>query len=85
MQSQLTVRLSEDLYKDVTSLAKRFGLKRSDIVRMALEKFLEGFEGWDETKPYDRIKHLVGSISSGIHDLGTSHREYLLRKFKEIA
>ncbi|MEW6419540.1 MAG: ribbon-helix-helix protein, CopG family [Nitrospirota bacterium] len=85
MQSQLTFRLSEDLDKDVASLAKRFGLKRSDIVRMALEKFLEEIEGRIETKPYDRIKHLVGSISSGIPDLGTSHREYLLRKFKKIA
>jgi len=85
MQSQLTVRLSDDLAKDISNLSKRLHLKRSDIVRMALEKFFDEFHVKKENKPYDNVKNLIGTISSGIHDLGESHREHLLRKFKQNA
>jgi len=40
MQSQLTVRLPEDLDREVSNAAERLRLKRSDIVRLALEQFL---------------------------------------------
>jgi hypothetical protein len=85
MQSQLTVRLSDDLDIGVSNLAKRLRLKRSDIVRMALERFLEEFQGIEEDRPYEKIKSLIGSISSGISDLGESHRKYLLKQFKRHA
>ena len=84
MQSQLTVRLSDDLDKDISTLAKRLRLKRSDIVRMALERFLEEFQG-KESRPYEKVKNLIGTISSGIPDLGEAHRKYLLKKFKKSA
>jgi len=41
MPSQLTVRLPDDLERDVSNVARKLRLKRSDIVRMALEKFLQ--------------------------------------------
>lgn len=85
MQSQLTVRLSDDLDKDISSLAKRLRLKRSDIVRIALEKFLEEFQGEDEIRPYEKVKSFIGAISSGISDLGESRRKHLLKKFKKHA
>jgi metal-responsive CopG/Arc/MetJ family transcriptional regulator len=84
MQSQLTVRLSDDLDKEISALSKRLRLKRSDIVRMALERFLEGFQG-EESRPYEKVKNLIGTVSSGISDLGESHRKYLLKKFKKSA
>lgn len=37
MKSQLTIRLTDDLEEDLSVLTERFRLKRSDIVRMALE------------------------------------------------
>lgn len=40
MQSQLTVRLSEYLDKDISNLAHKLHPKRSDIVRIALERFV---------------------------------------------
>ena len=52
---------------------------------MALEKFVMQAEGEEESSPYDRVKSLLGSLSSGIPDLGESHREHLLRKFKRYA
>ena len=85
MQSQLTVRLSDDLEKEISNLSKRLHLKRSDIVRMALEKFLDEFQVREDTTPYGKVKNLLGTISSGIRDLGEAHREHLLRKFKRNA
>jgi metal-responsive CopG/Arc/MetJ family transcriptional regulator len=85
MKSQLTIRLPDDLEEDLTVLTKRLRLKRSDIVRMALEKFIGEFKGDEETKPYDRVANILGTISSGIPDLGEAHRRYLLKKIKRHA
>lgn len=85
MNSQMTVRLTDALEKDISMLARKLRLKRADIVRMALEKFVKEAEVDDESSPYDRVKNLLGSVSSGIPDLGESHREHLLRKFKHYA
>jgi len=85
MQAQLTVRLTEDLDKGVAALAKKLHLKRADIVRIALQKFLEGVEKEEEVSPYDKIHGLIGSLQSGIADLGEAHREHLLKKFKSRA
>ncbi|MBM4147097.1 MAG: hypothetical protein FJ240_12645 [Nitrospira sp.] len=85
MNSQMTVRLTDALEKDISMLARKLRLKRADIVRMALEKFVKEADVDDESSPYDRVKNLLGSVSSGIPDLGESHREHLLRKFKHYA
>jgi len=85
MNSQLTVRLPDSLENSLSILAKKLHLKRADIVRMALESFIKQAEGNEESSPYDRVKSLLGSVSSGISDLGESHREHLLRKFKRHA
>jgi len=85
MNSQLTVRLPDDLDKGLSMLARKLRLKRADIVRMALERFLKEAGAEGESRPYDRVKGLLGSISSGISDLGESHREHLLRKFRRLA
>lgn len=85
MNSQLTVRLPDDLDKGLSVLARKLRLKRADIVRMALERFLKETDTAGENRPYDRVRGLLGSFSSGIPDLGESHREHLLRKFKHLA
>jgi metal-responsive CopG/Arc/MetJ family transcriptional regulator len=85
MKSQLTLRLPDDLQEDLTVLTKRLRLRRSDIVRMAIEKFIGELKGDEETRPYDRVANILGTISSGIPDLGESHRRYLLKKIKRHA
>ncbi|MEW6740818.1 MAG: hypothetical protein ACOYU2_01885 [Nitrospirota bacterium] len=35
-------------------------------------------------KPYERVKNLIGSVSTGLHDLGEKHRKHLLRKLKGV-
>lgn len=85
MQSQLTIRLPNRLASDVATLAKRLHLKRSDVVRIALEKIVEEFHVEEGGKPYEKVKDLLGSISSNIPDLGEAHRRHLLGKFKKNA
>ncbi len=80
MKSKLTIRLPDDLEEDLAALAKRLRLKRSDIVRMALEKFLGEFKAGEELNPYNRVVNIIGTISSGIPDLGEAHRKYLFRR-----
>lgn len=84
MQSQLTVRLSDDLDRGISELVKKLRLKRSDIVRMALEKFVGEFQD-EAARPYDKVRQLIGSISTGIPDLGKAHRNHLLKRFKKDA
>lgn len=85
MQSQLTVRLTDDLDKGVAALAKKLHLKRADIVRMALRKFIDGVERDTEVSPYEKVQNLIGSLQSGIADLGEAHRGHLLNKFRKHA
>jgi len=85
MKTQLTLRLPDDLEEDLSMLTKRLRLKRSDIVRMALERFIGEFKGVEEIKPYDRVVSIIGTISSGISDLGEAHRRYILKKIRKHA
>jgi predicted transcriptional regulator len=50
MDAQLTVRLPEVLSKKISRLAKKLKLKRSDIVRLALERFAETGERVSEVQ-----------------------------------
>ncbi|MBF0541196.1 MAG: hypothetical protein HQK91_07075 [Nitrospirae bacterium] len=84
MQLQMTVRLPDELHQEILTLANRLHLKRSDIVRIALEKFTK--DNLDnDTSPYERVKDLIGSVSTGIPDLGQEHRKYLLERIKKDA
>ena len=79
MQSQITVRLDEEFHEQITIVAKRLRRKRSDIVRLALEKFISEIDELKESKPYDQVKGLIGSVSSGIPNLREAHSEYHIR------
>jgi hypothetical protein len=48
---------------------------------MALEAFLQGAPP-TESKPAERVEHLIGSLSSGVPDLVARHREYVLAALK---
>ncbi len=85
MQSQITVRLNAEFNEQIDIIAKRLRRKRSDIVRMAIEKFINEVDELQETKPYDNVKELIGSVSTGIANLGEAHREYLIKRFNKDA
>ncbi len=83
MQSQLTVRLSDNIEQELSSCAKKLRLKRSDVVRMALEKFFETSFIREEQTPYERVSNLIGSVKSRKPDLGQAHRQHLIKKIKK--
>ncbi len=82
MASQLTVRLPDDLDREITKAAQRLRLKRSDIVRLALVQYLREPDIREDQAPYERVKHLIGSVRSGIADLGSSHRKHLVERIR---
>ena len=77
---QLTIRMPEEFFSKIDQIAKSSGLKKSDITRMAIRKFLEEYSSEEEADLYSKAKRLIGVVESGISDLGQNHREYLLKK-----
>lgn len=80
MGTQLTVRLPEQLNRKLRAASRRMQRKSSEIVRMALQQFLEA-QGAD-ARPADRVRSLLGSLDSGIPDLAAKHRAYLLKSLR---
>ncbi len=83
MEAQVSVRLPGPLHKRLARAAKRLGLKRSDVVRLAVQRFLDEAEQVAHPRPYDLVKDLGGSVRSGAGDIGSRHREYLLARFRK--
>jgi predicted DNA-binding protein len=79
MERQLTMRLSAELATKLERSAKRLKRKRSEVVREALEQYLDT---QPEVRPIERVRDLLGTISSGRPDLGRRHREYLTRRLR---
>jgi len=78
---QLTIRVSDDKIIKIKQIADILGLKKSDVTRMAINKFVDEFHSTgSEFGPYNKIKHLLGSAESGVNDLGQRHREHLIKK-----
>lgn len=83
MDDQITVRLPAPLGRRLRQTSRRLGRRPSAVVRMALEAFLQGSPP-AAGRPVERVKHLVGSLSSGIPDLAERHREYVLASLKHV-
>ena len=81
MDDQITVRLPAPLGRTLRRTSRRLGCRPSHVVRMALEAFLQGAPSVDG-KRAERVKHLIGSLSSGTPDLAERHREYVLASLK---
>ena len=79
MESRLTLRLPAALAEKLNRLAMRMERTRSDVVREALEQFLDpGIN----VRPIDRVRDLLGSVETGVSDLGQRHREHLTRRLR---
>jgi len=83
MDTQLTVRLPGALHERLARAAKRLGLKRSDLARMAIQQYLDEAERTTRPRPYDGVRDLIGSLDSGVTDVGSRHREYLIARFRK--
>jgi len=82
MESQITIRLPETLRRRLDRMAKNVGRRRSDLARLAVQRYLDEFEGASAPRPYERVRDLLGSVDSGVSDLGSRHRDHLLAYFR---
>ena len=79
---QITVRMPNAYGNKLDKLSKQMGMRRSDIIRLAMKRFLEGPDQTDQESPYLKVSHLLGIAESDVKDLGQSHRKYLIQKVK---
>jgi metal-responsive CopG/Arc/MetJ family transcriptional regulator len=79
---QFTIRMPEEYFAKIEQIAKSSGLKKSDITRMAIRKFLEEYSSEKEADLYSKAKRFVGVVESGISDLGQNHRKYFIKKIR---
>jgi metal-responsive CopG/Arc/MetJ family transcriptional regulator len=79
MERQLTMRLPADLAEKLERSARRLKRNRSEVVREALEQYLQSDP---EVRPIDLVRDLLGSVASGRRDLGQHHRDYLIRRIR---
>jgi Arc/MetJ-type ribon-helix-helix transcriptional regulator len=82
-EMQMTVRVPDEYGEGLNRLSKRLGIKKSDLLRMALRQFLENTQERPEEAPSRRVSHLLGIAESGVKDLGQRHREHLIRMIRE--
>ena len=79
---QLTIRVPEEYLAGIEKIAHSSGLKKSDITRMAIKKYIDEYPLEKEVRPYGRAKDLLGVVASGVSDLGQNHRNYMIQKIK---
>jgi predicted DNA-binding protein len=82
VESQITIRLPEALHQRLERAAKSLGRRRSELARLAVQRYLDEIEGEPAPRPYERVRDLLGSLDSGVPDLGSRHREHLLAYFR---
>ncbi len=74
----LSVRLDEELDRLVRRTAKALGRTRSDLVKTSLRDYCARALREREAAPYALAEDLVGRVGSGLGDLSTNGRKYLL-------
>lgn len=77
--AQLTFRLPKQVATDLTRIANRRGIQRSDLLREVAEQIVA--EDAKVNTPFERVKDLIGAVNSGKKDLGSDHRRHLARGF----
>jgi len=79
---QLTIRMPEEYFAKIEKIAESTGLKKSDITRIAVKKYLEEYSPTENTNLFKKAQRLIGVVESGVPDLGKNHRRHLLEKIK---
>jgi hypothetical protein len=80
---QVSIRMPDEYGEKIKRLANAMGLKKSDIARLALRKFIDDNLGQAQKTPYEKSRHLIGIVSSGVNDLGLNHRKHLLQRIRK--
>jgi hypothetical protein len=77
--AQLTFRLPKTIAGDLSRIAARRGLGRSDLLRQVVEQMVA--EDAKASSHFERVKDLIGAASTGQPDLGSEHRRHLKNGF----
>ncbi len=77
MKTQISVRLHELLLRELNREARKRRIRRSHVVREALEALVSVEVAGNGRLPYERVRDLVGGLTGGPPDLGEQHRKYL--------
>lgn len=77
--AQLTFRLPKKIAGDLSRIAARRGLQRSDLLRQVVEEMVE--QESQAGGHFDSVKDLIGSANTGKTDLGSDHRSHLKNGF----
>ena len=78
MTSLLTVRLEQKARQRIARIAKRRGISASDVIRQAIEAWMERQEG--VAAPYEAMADLIGIVQGG----KPRRSEETSRRFREL-
>lgn len=76
----ITLRLSDDLEKQIENAAKSSGITKSELVRKSLIQYLS--KGQNKSA-WELGQHLFGRYQSGTNDLSTSSRAVFRERLKK--
>ncbi len=77
----LSLRLGRQLEQRVTRVAKQLKVKKAEVIRRSLTKFLGEVE--QRMDPYEIYERVADDIpASGHGSLSTNHREEVFKKLK---
>jgi metal-responsive CopG/Arc/MetJ family transcriptional regulator len=82
MERQVTLRMPADLANKLDRAARHTRRKRSEVIRLALEQYLSEPNAKLQRRPIELVRDLLGSVESGVPDLGQHHRDYLLKRLR---
>lgn len=77
----ISVRLSKQLEEKINNLSKQEDVTKSDIIKEALEKYIEEQE--KQTKPYELGVELFGKQGSGKGNLSKTYKKKVREKINE--
>ncbi len=75
---QWVVKVPDSLVRALDARAKRLARTRSEVVRMAIQQYMDMPDGKKMERASEKIENYFGSVDSGIPDLATQHRKYII-------
>ncbi len=79
----LSIRLPDDLEKDLAELAQSEHATKTEIVKNALSLYIENFKSKKAQTPYDLGKEFFGKYGSEEGNLSTTYKTKLKEKLSE--
>jgi metal-responsive CopG/Arc/MetJ family transcriptional regulator len=82
MSTQVVVRMPDRLVRELDQASRMMSRRRSEVIRMAVEQWVSAGSNGGQRTTAGRVRHLIGSLDSGIPDLARRHREYLIKSLR---